>query len=89
MKCFPAVAVSDSSVAQLTGEYKKVTGDMAKLKPLGTQKTLHETKLVSLNQDRANLLQRLAKARNDRWSSLSKAVKDLNKRLDGQLRVNF
>jgi hypothetical protein len=89
VKCFPAVAVSDSSVAQLTGEYKKVTGDIAKLKPLGTQKTLHETKLVSLNQDRANLLQRLAKARNDRWSSLSKAVKDLNKRLDGQLRVNF
>ncbi len=82
-------ALKGKTVAQLTDEYKKVSGDIAKLKPLGTQKTTHETKLLSLTQDRADLLQQLAKARNDRWTSLSKAVKGLNKRLDGQLRVDF
>jgi cell division septum initiation protein DivIVA len=82
-------ALKGKSVAQLTEEYKKVSGDIAKLKPLGTQKTIHETKLLSLNKDRANFLQQLAKARNVRWTSLAKAVKGLNKRLDGQLRVDF
>jgi hypothetical protein len=82
-------ALKGKSVAQLTEEYKKVSGDIAKLKPLGALKTNHETKLLSLNQDRANLLQQLSTARNDRWTSLGKAVKGLNKRLDGQLRVDF
>ena len=40
-------------------------------------------------EDRANLLEELAKARNGRWTALGKAVKELNKRLDGQLRVEF
>ena len=82
-------SLKGKSVAQLTSEYKKVSGDIAKLRPLGGQKTAHETKLLSLNQDRANLLQKLAKARNTRWTALGKAVKDLNKRLEGQLRVDF
>ena len=82
-------ALKGKTVAQLTAEYKKVSGDIAKLKPLGTQKTTHETKLLSLNQDRANLLEKLAKTRNARWTALGKAVKLLNKRLEGQLRVEF
>jgi ABC-type Mn2+/Zn2+ transport system ATPase subunit len=77
------------TVAQLTNEYKKVSGEIAKVKPLGIQKTAHETKLLALNQTRANLLQELAQARNSRWTALGKAVKALNKRLDGQLRVEF
>jgi ABC-type lipoprotein export system ATPase subunit len=82
-------ALKSKTVAQLTSEYKKVSGEIAKLKPVGTQKTTNETKLLSLNQDRANLLEKLTKARNTRWTALSKAVKSLNKRLDGQLRVEF
>lgn len=82
-------SLKGKSVAQLTAEYKKVSADIAKLRPLGPQKTAHETKLLSLNQDRANLLEQLAKARNSRWTALGKAIKDLNKRLEGQLRVDF
>lgn len=82
-------ALKGKSVAQLANEYKKVSGELAKLQPLGAQKTTHEAKLLTLNKDRANLLQKLAKARNGRWTDLSKAVKALNKRLDGQLRIDF
>jgi N-6 DNA Methylase len=82
-------ALKGKTVAQLTTEYKKVSSEIAKLKPLANQKTANETRLLSLNQDRANLLEKLAKARNTRWTALSKAVKSLNKRLDGQLRVEF
>lgn len=77
------------TVAQLTTEYRKVSAEIAKLKPQSGQKTIHETKLLSLNQERANLLEKLAKARNSRWTALGKAVKALNKRLEGQLRVEF
>jgi DNA repair ATPase RecN len=82
-------ALKGKTVAQLTNEYKKVSAEIAKLKPLGAQKTTHETKLLALNQERANLLEKVAKARNSRWTDLSKAVKALNKRLEGQLRVEF
>lgn len=82
-------ALKGKSVAQLASEYKKVSGELAKLQPLGAQKTAHEGKLLTLNNDRANLLQKLAKARNSRWTDLSKAVKILNKRLEGQLRIDF
>lgn len=82
-------ALKGKTVAQLTSEYRKVSAEIAKLKPLGAQKTAHSTKLLALNQDRANLLEKLAKARNTRWTALGKAVKALNKRLDGQLRVEF
>jgi ABC-type Mn2+/Zn2+ transport system ATPase subunit len=77
------------TVAQLLEEYRTTSAAIAKLKPLGAQKTAHETKLLSLNQDRANLLDQLAKARNTRWTDLGKAIKKLNKRLEGQLRVAF
>lgn len=82
-------ALKGKTVAQLLEEYKAVSGTIAKLKPLGVQKTAYETKLLSLNQDRVNLLDQLAKARNARWTDLGKAIKKLNKRLEGQLRVAF
>src|SRR5262249_9709579 len=41
------------------------------------------------NQERQTLLEKLIKVRSNRWSALTKAVKDLNKRLEGQLRVEF
>jgi DNA repair ATPase RecN len=82
-------ALKGKTVAQLTNEYKRVSSEIAKLKPLGGQKTAHETKLLSLNQNRADLLEKIAQARNSRWTALGKAVKALNKRLDGQLRVEF
>jgi ABC-type lipoprotein export system ATPase subunit len=82
-------ALKGKTVAQLTNEYKKVSSEIAKLRPLGGQKTTHETKLLSLNQERADLLEKLARARNSRWTALGKAVKKLNKRLEGQLRVEF
>lgn len=82
-------ALKGKTVAQLLEEYKSVSGAIAKLKPLGAQKTAHETKLLALNQVRANLLDQLAKARNTRWTDLGKAIKKLNRRLEGQLRVAF
>ena len=82
-------ALKGKTAAQLTEEYKKVSAAIARLTPLTSQKTAHETKLVGLNKTRATLLQRLSTARNTRWTGLSKSVKELNKRLDGQLRVDF
>jgi len=82
-------AMKGKSVSQLTADYKKVSGEIAKLTPLGGQKAALEAKLVELGQERANLLERLAKARSKRWTALGKAVKDLNKRLEGQIRVDF
>jgi hypothetical protein len=82
-------AMKGKTASQLTAEYKRVSGDIAKLKPLGAQKTAHETKLLTLAEERTNLLEQLARARSTRWTALGKAVKELNKRLDGQLRVEF
>ena len=82
-------ALKGKSVAQLALEYKKVSSDLSKLQPFGAQKIGHEAKLLTLKNDRANLLQELAKARNSRWTGLSRAVKSLNKRLEGQLRIDF
>src|SRR5205823_8647765 len=72
-------AMKGKSVSQLTADYKKVSGEIAKLTPLGGQKAAPEAKLIELGQERANLLERLAKARSRRWTALGKAVKDLNK----------
>jgi DNA repair ATPase RecN len=82
-------ALKGKTVSQLTADYKKVSAEIAKLKPLGGQKATFETRLLELGQERANLLERLAKARSKRWSALGKAVKELNKRLEGQIRVDF
>ena len=82
-------ALKGKSVAQLAAEYKKVSGELAKLQPLAALKTTHEGKLLALNSDRANLLEALAQARSSRWTALGKAVKTLNKRLEGQIRVDF
>jgi DNA repair ATPase RecN len=82
-------AMKGKSVSQLVADYKKVSVEIAKLKPLNQQKAGHGAKLISLRSTRATLLERLAKARGKRWSALSKAVKALNKRLEGQLRVEF
>lgn len=82
-------AMKGKTAAQLMAEYKNVSGDIAKLKPLAVKKTTHEAKLLSLASDRVNLLEQLARARNTRWTALAKAVKELNRRLEGQLRVEF
>jgi DNA repair ATPase RecN len=82
-------ALKGKSVSQLATDYRKVSAAIAKLKPLSTQRATHGAKLVSLKSERATLLERLAKARGKRWTALSKAVKHLNKRLEGQLRVDF
>lgn len=82
-------AMKGKSVSQLIAEYKKVSADIARLQPLTAQKTAHETKLLTLGQTRKMQLEALAKVRGARWSAMTKAVKDLNKRLDGQLRVDF
>lgn len=76
-------------VATLAKEYQKVSGELSKLQPLGAQKIANEAKLLALSGERANLLQELAEARNGRWTDLSKAVKKLNKRLEGQLCIDF
>lgn len=82
-------ALKGKTVAQLTSEYKKASAEIAKLKPLGGLGTTHETKLLSLNRDRVNLLESFARARDSGWTALGKAVKEVNKRLDGQLRIEF
>lgn len=77
------------TVPQLAADYKKVSAAIAKLKPLAAQKTTHEAKLQTLGQARETMLEGLSKVRGGRWSAMTKAVKELNKRLDGQLRVDF
>lgn len=82
-------AMKGKSVAQLVAEYKKVSADIARLQPLTAQKTTHETRLRTLSQTRKTQLEALAKVRGGRLSAMTKAVKELNKRLEGQLRVEF
>lgn len=77
------------TTAQLAADYKKVSADIAKLKPLASQKAGHEAKLIALTGARATLLDQLSTTRSQRWSALGKAVKELNKRLEGLLRVEF
>lgn len=82
-------SMKGKTTAQLAADYKRVSSDIAKLKPLGAQKSGHEARLIGLTTDRATLLDQLSKTRSERWSTLTKAVKDLNKRLEGLLRVEF
>ena len=82
-------SMKGKSVPQLAQDYKVVTRSIAELQPLGGQKTANETKLVGLNQARQTLLEQLDQKRGQRWTDLTKAVKKLNKRLEGQLRVEF
>jgi ABC-type Mn2+/Zn2+ transport system ATPase subunit len=82
-------AMKGKSAAQLAADYKKVSVQIAQLKPLGVQKATHEAKLLELNKVRQTLLAALSKIRSAQWSKLSKAIKELNKRLESQLRVDF
>lgn len=77
------------SAIQLSGEYQKVSAAIAKLKPLSAQKIQQETRRVALLQARETLLENLQKARGIRWTELGQAVKKLNRRLEGQIRVSF
>lgn len=77
------------SVAQMSLEYKRVYGDIARLQPLEGQQVALEACLTELRAQRDTLIQQLDEARNRRWSDLARAVKGLNKRLDGQIRVEF
>ncbi len=75
--------------AELATEYRRLTGDVAKLEPLGAQRVTLETRRHALSAERATLLQRLAAAHSSRWTELAKGVKRLNRRLDKQLRIDF
>lgn len=77
------------SVAQLSTEYARVASDVGKLNPLKAQRVELEGQIVALRQTRIGLLEKLASTRNERWTALTKAVKSLNKRVDGHLRVEF
>lgn len=74
---------------ELATEYKRLAGDVAKLAPLGAQRTAFDSRRQTLTAERATLLQRLAGARSSRWTALGKGVKQLNRRLERQLRIDF
>lgn len=62
------------TTAQLALDYKKVSADIAKLKPLGAQKTQYEARLIALGKARATLLDQLSTTRSQRWSALRRRV---------------
>lgn len=82
-------ALKGKKAAELATEYKRLTGDVAKLGPVGAQRASVEGRRQALTAERATLLQRFDAARSARWTALSKGVKQLNRRLDGQLRIEF
>lgn len=82
-------AYKGKKASELATEYRRLTSEVANLAPLGAQRAQLEGRLQAAAAERATMLQRLGAARSARWTALSKGVKKLNRRLDGQLRIDF
>lgn len=77
------------SVAQLSTEFAKTTAEINRLKPLKKVRSALFAEIETSQKERTGLVEKLAEVRNAKWTSLSKAVKKLNKKLDGYLKVDF
>lgn len=82
-------ALQGKSVAQLSAEFGKTSAEINRLNPLKKIRGELAAEIATGQKARAALVEELAKARNAKWTSLSKAVKKLNKKLDGYLKVDF
>jgi DNA repair ATPase RecN len=82
-------AYRGKKATELTAEYQRLAGELARLTPLRAQRAAADTRRAALVSDRATLLGQLQAARSERWTALGRCVKSLNRRLDGQLKIEF
>lgn len=82
-------AMQGKSVAQLSAEYGKTSAEISRLSPLKKARTNLIAEIDDSEKKRSSLIEALAAARNVKWTGLSKAVKKLNKKLEGYLKVDF
>lgn len=69
--------------------YQNLLSEIERIKQITPQLKTYETLCQELQQERNNLLANLSDLRSDRIQILHKAVKKLNKRLEGKLKINI
>ncbi len=67
--------------------YQRLLNDIERIRPLETRVTSYEKLLEVQQQERRNLLAELSDIRAERIQSLQNAAKQLNRRLEGKLKV--
>jgi ABC-type lipoprotein export system ATPase subunit len=72
---------------QIGAEYQRLQQEIERIRPLATRASTFEHLIATLEQDRRNLLAQLSDIGHEGLQGLEKAVKSLNRRLAGQLRI--
>lgn len=69
--------------------YKQISQEIERIQPLRAKDSTYEQLVASLRNERKSLVAELSDLRGKRSANLSAAVKDLNKRLRGKIRVTL
>ncbi|MCY3615278.1 MAG: ATPase [Bacteroidetes bacterium] len=82
------------AVAGMTGReighsYKRLLREIEQVRPLKNRLKIVDALIDELKQDRLNLLGEISDVRSARTAAKQKAVKSLNKRLDGKLQISI
>lgn len=72
---------------QIGAEYQRLQQEIERIRPLATRATTFEHLIATLEQDRRNLLAQLSDIGHEGLQGLERAVRSLNRRLAGQLRI--
>lgn len=72
---------------QIGAEYQRLQREIERIRPLATRSATFGHLIATLEQDRRNLLAQLSDIGHERLQALEKAVKSLNRRLAGQLKI--
>ncbi|URQ78723.1 hypothetical protein NO561_14650 [Xanthomonas oryzae pv. oryzae] len=87
LRTLPATA--GKSGQEVGVAYQKLLGEIERIKPLKSRATTHQSQRDTLRQERRNLLTELSDLRGQRIQALQKAAKQLNRRLEGKLKVEI
>jgi hypothetical protein len=82
-------SMAGKSGAEIGTEYKTLTQEIERLKPLESQTNTLTLLCATLEQERDNLVAELSKSRTQRAAKWTQAVKELNQRLGNELRVKL
>ena len=69
--------------------YQKLLEEIERIKPMKSRASTNEAQCEALRQERRNLLAEVSDLRGQRIQALQKAAKNLNKRLEGKLKVEI
>ncbi|AAW77726.1 TrlF family AAA-like ATPase [Xanthomonas oryzae] len=87
LRTLPATA--GKSGQEVGVAYQKLLGEIERIKPMKSRATTHQSQRDTLRQERRNLLTELSDLRGQRIQALQKAAKQLNRRLEGKLKVEI